>query len=92
VGVQTIDMQDGRFDWTWQARTGENSCSGAYEISGDRVVFKEDQPCGGAWEARFELVDDRTLEWRAAKSHSVDDQEDQLLRELLHSKPWKRIR
>ncbi|HYZ29543.1 MAG TPA: TRAP transporter substrate-binding protein DctP, partial [Thermoleophilaceae bacterium] len=55
MGLQTIRMDGGRYDWRWRARDGEQRCPGTYKVSGNRVVFTDRGPCNGTWEATFEL-------------------------------------
>jgi TRAP-type C4-dicarboxylate transport system substrate-binding protein len=88
MGVQTIRMEAGTYEWTWQARNGKHVCPGRYEVAGDVVTFTDVGPCQALWEARFRLVGDE-IRWSAVKSHAGEPV-DQILRELLH-KPWKRI-
>jgi TRAP-type C4-dicarboxylate transport system substrate-binding protein len=91
MGLQTIRMEDGQYEWRWRARDGEHDCPGTYEISGDVVRFADQPPgCSASWEATFALAGDE-IRWSAAKSHYENDAVDQLIRELLHSKPWKKI-
>ena len=90
IGVETIRMENGRYEWSWLARDGEHLCSGTYEVSGDRVVFTDPPECGSpSWEAVFELVGDE-IHWRDVKSHQAGDPVDQLVRELIHE-PWTKL-
>lgn len=90
LGVQTIRMENGDYDWSWVARDGEHRCAGTYKLSGDRVVFTDPPECGSpSWDATFELAGD-TITWRGVKSHQSGDPSDQTLRELLHG-PWTKI-
>jgi TRAP-type C4-dicarboxylate transport system substrate-binding protein len=88
-GLQTITFDAGRFDWRWRSRNGPKRCAGRYEIAGTRVRFTEEGGCNGLWEAHYELTGD-AIKW----THAVDlgaDPVDQLVREHLHGKAWRRI-
>jgi TRAP-type C4-dicarboxylate transport system substrate-binding protein len=89
MGAQTIRMRNGRYEWDWRPRTGDGYCVGRYEVGGNRVTFKDALPCEGVWGARFRLQGDE-VRWSAVRSHT-GIAEDQLLNELLHIAPWKRI-
>jgi hypothetical protein len=92
LGVQTIVFKRGTYDWTWRSRKGLKRCDGRYELSGDRIRFLDPPECSNStWEARFTLDGD-ALHWRAARTYETGNQQDQLLRELLNGKPWRRIR
>ena len=90
LGVQTIRLASGRYDWRWRARDGEQRCPGTYEVAGDLVVFTDEGECSGSWEAAFERAG-RTIRWSRVLSHAQGDPVDQALRELLYGKPWTRI-
>ena len=53
LGVTTIRLASGRYDWRPRARDGEQRCPGSYEVAGDPVVFTDEGECsrrGGAFE------------------------------------------
>jgi hypothetical protein len=89
MGVQTIRMEDGAYEWSWLARDGEHVCPGSYAISGKVVTFTDGGECAASWEAAFALTDDE-IRWSAVRSGLEGDPFDQLLRELLHGKPGRR--
>ena len=88
MGLETMRLRDGRFDWTWRARDGEHRCRGTYELSGGLVTFEEREDCSSSWEAAFTLADGE-LRWSEVRTHE-GDAEDQLIRELIHE-PWTKI-
>jgi TRAP-type C4-dicarboxylate transport system substrate-binding protein len=89
MGVETIRMQGGHYDWRWRARVGAKRCPGTYTIAGNRVVFKDGGDCQAEWEARFSLRG-RTLRWSHIGSHQAGDPADLIVRKLIH-KPWTKI-
>jgi TRAP-type C4-dicarboxylate transport system substrate-binding protein len=91
LGLQTIRMEGGRYDWRWRSRIGDRHCPGVYEVAGDRVTFTDTGECATSrWEATFEL-DGRTLRWSRPRSHAQGDPVDQTIREMLHVRPWRMI-
>jgi hypothetical protein len=90
MGVGTIRMEDGNYDWTWLSRNGEKRCSGTYVVSGERVVFTDPPECGHAtWGARFEVDGDR-VRWRDVTTSEKADPWDLVVRKLL-LEPWTKI-
>ena len=90
MGLQTIRMDGGRYDWRWRARDGAQRCPGTYQLTGNRVVLTDRGECQGTWEATFELSG-RTIRWSSVRSRAQGDRWDQIVRDLLHGKPWRRI-
>lgn len=89
MGVETIRMDGGRYDWRWRSRHGAQRCPGRYAITGTRVVFDDSGDCQAEWEARFS-ISGRALRWTDIRSHEAGDAQDQTVRELIH-KPWTKI-
>ncbi len=93
LGVQTVRMDSGTYQWDWRSRDGEKSCQGTYRDEGGALVFK-DRPapfCGGFWDAR-PLLSAGELTWTDVRSRrTVGDPVDQTLRETLHSTPWRKV-
>jgi TRAP-type C4-dicarboxylate transport system substrate-binding protein len=89
LGVQTVRMQSGAYEWTWRSRVGEKTCPGTYSAEGPLIVFTDGQQCGGSWEARPSVAGDE-ITWTDVRTRVTGDPHDQLVRELLH-RPWRRI-
>ncbi|HET6548855.1 MAG TPA: TRAP transporter substrate-binding protein DctP [Solirubrobacter sp.] len=89
MGLQTIRMEGGRYDWRWRARDGEQRCPGVYRVTGDRVILTDQGECSGMWEATFTRAG-RTLRWGRPRALTRDAHE-QTIRNLLHGKPWRLI-
>jgi TRAP-type C4-dicarboxylate transport system substrate-binding protein len=90
LGVQTVTLDGGSFRWEWRSRRGEQACEGTYSLDDGLFRFAEERRCGGRWEARASL-DGAAISWTDVRSRVRDDPTDQLLRELLHGVPWRRI-
>jgi TRAP-type transport system periplasmic protein len=90
LGLQTIRMDGGRYDWRWRARDGAHRCPGEYRISGEVVVFTDTGECHGVWQAAY-AIDGETIRWSRIRALPPIDAGDQTLRELLHGTPWTRI-
>ncbi|HET8948912.1 MAG TPA: TRAP transporter substrate-binding protein DctP [Solirubrobacteraceae bacterium] len=90
AGVQTIRMENGRYDWRWRSRQGPQRCPGSYRIEDRRVVFTDSGPCTGSWEATYEL-DGSKIRWSRVHTHEQGDPVDQTLRELIYGTAWRRI-
>jgi TRAP-type C4-dicarboxylate transport system substrate-binding protein len=90
LGLQTIRMDGGGYDWRWRARDGVHSCPGTYRIAADVVVFTDSGECSGSWQAAY-TVDGQSLRWSRIRARPPMEQGDQTIRELLHGRPWTRI-
>jgi TRAP-type C4-dicarboxylate transport system substrate-binding protein len=90
LGVQTVTLDGGSFRWEWQSRLGEQTCEGTYSLGNGLLHFTEEPECGRRWEARPALVGDQLL-WTEVGSRVPNGPTDQLVRELLHGVPWRRI-
>jgi TRAP-type C4-dicarboxylate transport system substrate-binding protein len=89
MGLETIRMERGRYDWRWRARIGDKRCAGRYQVSGNVVFFTDDEPCTGSWEAAFRRSG-RTLRWSRVRTHTSDPHEQTIAEMILH-KPWTLI-
>ncbi|MDA0158720.1 TRAP transporter substrate-binding protein DctP [Solirubrobacter ginsenosidimutans] len=90
LGLQTIHMDGGRYEWRWRARDGANRCSGRYRIAGDVIVFTDGGECQGSWQAAY-TIDGATIRWSRVRALPPAEPGDQAVRELLHGRPWTRI-
>jgi len=90
LGVQTVRMAAGAYEWSWRSRQGEQTCEGSYAAQGALVVFTDEPRCGGHWEARPQLSG-TDIAWTDVRSRVVGDAVDQTVRELLHSTPWRKV-
>ncbi len=90
LGVQTVRMSGGSYRWEWRSAEGDRSCAGTYRADGDAVVFTDEPACGGSWQARPATTAGEVT-WSAVRSRATADPADQLVRELLHGVPWRRV-
>lgn len=91
LGVHTVQLDGGRYTGQWRSRRGEQTCDGTYRMADGVVVVTAEPPCSGSWEARPQLAADE-IRWSDVRTHDrAGDREDQLVRELLHGTPWRRI-
>jgi TRAP-type C4-dicarboxylate transport system substrate-binding protein len=90
LGVQTVTLDGGTFRWEWRSRRGEQACEGTYSLDDGLLRFVEEPQCDGRWEARPSLEGEE-ISWTDVRSRVGNDPTDQLLRELLHGVPWRRI-
>ncbi|WP_167762095.1 TRAP transporter substrate-binding protein DctP [Blastococcus sp. CT_GayMR20] len=90
LGVQTVTLDGGSSRWEWRSRRGEQVCEGTYSLDDGVLQFVEEPQCGGRWEARPAL-DGAEISWTDVRSRVTNDPADQLVRELLHSVPWRKI-
>lgn len=90
LGVQTVTLDGGAFRWDWRSRRGEQSCEGSFQFDDGLLHFTDEPECGGVWEARPALDGDE-ISWTDVRSRARNDPADQLVRELLHGVPWRKI-
>jgi TRAP-type C4-dicarboxylate transport system substrate-binding protein len=92
MGVQTVRMRDGRYEWSWRSRLGIAECTGTYSAENGLVVFADVRGprCAGYWEARPRVSADQ-ISWTDVRTRVVGDPIDQTVRGLLHSTPWRRV-
>jgi TRAP-type C4-dicarboxylate transport system substrate-binding protein len=90
LGVQTVTLDGGTFEWQSRSRRGEQSCEGAYSVEDGLLRFVPERECGVGWEARPARNGDE-LTWTDVASRISDDPDQQVVRELLHGGRWRKI-
>lgn len=90
LGVQTVTLDGGISRWEWRSRGGVQVCEGTYSLDDGLFGFVDEPACGGRWEARAAL-EGGEISWTDVRSRAENDPADQLVRELLHGVPWRRI-
>ena len=90
LGVQTVTLDGGMFRWDWRSRRGEQLCTGTYRLEDGLLRFVEEPRCDGMWEAR-PAREGQEISWTDVSTRVRNDPADQLLSELLHGVPWRKI-
>ena len=93
LGVQTVRLDGGSYDWEWRSRNrGTQTCTGTYHEEDGLLVFDDETGmcCGGNWEARPSLAG-AEISWTDVRTRIEGDPVDQTVRSLLHSEPWRKV-
>ena len=91
-GVHTATLDGGSFTDRWETVKGERgSCSGTYELDGDRVTFRWKSGCFGDWAMSYGVDGDRVTWSNHEALPPYNGEEEQNLTEVFNGVPWTRV-